>query len=34
MHNMGMSNAQNIYQNNFGDIGTRIGDKNSQFGTP
>ena len=29
-----MSNAQNIYQNNFGDIGTKIDEKNQQFGTP
>jgi hypothetical protein len=27
-----VSNAQNIYQNNFGDIGTNIDEKNPQFG--
>jgi hypothetical protein len=27
-----MSNPQNIYQNNFGDIGTKIAEKNPQFG--
>ena len=29
-----MSNAQNIYQKTFGDIGTKIDEKNPQFGTP
>ena len=27
-------NDQNIYQNNFGDIGTNIDEKNPQFGPP
>jgi hypothetical protein len=29
-----MSNAQNIYQKLFVDIGTKIGEKNPQFGPP
>ena len=29
-----MSNTQNTYQNNFGDIGTKIDETNIQFGTP
>jgi hypothetical protein len=29
-----MSDAQNIYQNNFGDIGEKIDEKNPQFGNP
>ena len=29
-----MPNAQNIYQKSFGDIGTKIDEKNLQFGTP
>jgi hypothetical protein len=29
----GMSNAQNIHQKHFGDIGTKIDEKNPQFGT-
>jgi hypothetical protein len=29
-----MSNAQNIYQKHFGDIGTKIDEKNPQFGPP
>jgi hypothetical protein len=30
----GMSNAQNIHQKNFGDIGTKIDGKNAQFEPP
>ena len=29
-----MKSAQNIYQKSFGDFGTKIDEKNQQFGTP